>query len=267
MNITATGLSIGTHLAMETISTISPVDAARSRPVLDRPISAYTHLYVNVLTLIRNIVTTYPSGARVSVTDVTAQVLSELVILPSISPIPVVPYMSTYALLSGGKLAPYTRQYTTPLQKERAALYGTVLNTVMARQSDIQRFTWTPSGSGETLMLTHLVADLLGYRTFPSLSLLESNTGTIKHPPLFSTKFNLVNVYAAAHMPFSMKSWLVMGDKTLMKSAPTGVRKQYMAACEDNHWSPITADSKVLNDLKKPPYELAYAFYKQLPSI
>lgn len=264
------GLSVSTGLAIETVVGIPRLDPNRSVPKMLYPISQYNAFYVNILTLIRNAISAYNADELpiVSGMDIAHFCSSEITILQSILPIPVQPYMSKYTHLANTVLKPFLRERTTAKQRLVDSLTVKATKAMLVPGNTIKQYVWTATGAQDNvLMLTHIILDLYSYHTFNTLTLLESNTGAVKSPAMFSSKYYKVDAATVPYIPFNLKTGLILGDSSVFKPMPIKVREQYLNAAVANKWSAVTPDSKIARDLKDIKYDLADHFFSNLPSF
>lgn len=100
----------------------------------------------------------------------------------------------------------------------------------------------------KAILLTHYPVELLSRYSFSSLLLLESFTGAIKPPTLWSTK--LTGGKKNLKIPFNAVTLSLMGDNsTLFKSYPIGIKKWLHHTSERFEWSAATSREKLLKDL------------------
>ena len=83
INVTATGFSIGTGLALETF-TPQRHDSGRNVPPPIRPLEYYSTIYVNILTLIRNAIQAVPAAdfPKLRTVDIASLCKGEMHLLP-----------------------------------------------------------------------------------------------------------------------------------------------------------------------------------------
>jgi hypothetical protein len=270
MNQHPSGLSISTGLAIETLVNIPRLDPARIVPSMPYPLEQYDVFYVNILTLIRNAISAHSADELIiaSGRDIAYFCISELNILASTIPIPMIPYMSRYTRLGTPSLKPYLREHTTPRQHKIDNLTTTAAQAMTINDNSIKQYSWNiPGTQNNAIVLSHIILDLYSYKGFNVFTLLESNTGVLKSPSLYGSKYYNIDDETVPYIPFNLKSGLVLGDSTVFKPMPLKVRRQYLAAAIDKRWSGVTPPAKVLHDLSDAKYDLAKFFYSQLPSF
>jgi hypothetical protein len=108
-----------------------------------------------------------------------------------------------------------------------------------------------PGSYAETLMLTHMPVDLLNYKRFGNLELLESHTGIVKARNLWYTK--LFAGKALSIIPFCEMSLQVFGDDHSFHPMNISVKREILSIAQANHWSWMTTESKIRSDILKHP--------------
>lgn len=134
----------------------------------------------------------------------------------------------------------------TDLQKHMAALSDKAMDTVIKNigVNNVMFFRPLLKGPGRTLCLTHVPSDLLSYKSFEELMLLESHTGKIKRYAEFNTKFS--NGSELKHMPFNGFTLSIFGDNNvLLYQAPGKIRRAVLEIAAKYDWTPITTREKM----------------------
>jgi len=105
----------------------------------------------------------------------------------------------------------------------------------------------------KVLMLSHFPIDLLSYKQFRELSLLESHTGAIKTRPYWYTK--LYNGKDLSIIPFNELTLQVYGDNETFRPTSIKLRRLLTDIAISNKWSYLTTVDKIrynLNSIKDP---------------
>lgn len=107
---------------------------------------------------------------------------------------------------------------------------------------------------GHFIIQTHIAVDLLSYRNFEELDLLESHTGAIKNRSLWYTKYN--NGKELSMIPFTQYFLRIFGDKEFFAPKDLALRKSLVEIAQQCAWGPLTTDAKVRMNLErlKDPY-------------
>ena len=261
-------LSIGTSLALESLANIHPETKHKSVPHHE-----YTHLWVNLKTLARNIVQAFPSGINHLITP---GVLSELLTdeyrtieqwARDNTRLKVTLYMSFYKDMERRYNTQHSlvRRDSTDKQKSDRQRINQAIEAFTAQfgktRVEVERFMKVfdtdieckKEEQGKILMLTHIPFDLVKYKTFGNLTLLESHTGAIKNRSLWYTKY--LNGKDLSMIPFTLYFMRVFGDKETFAPMDSKLRKELIALAQDDGWSAVTTDARVrfaLDKMKNP---------------
>lgn len=134
----------------------------------------------------------------------------------------------------------------TDLQKHVAMLCDAALAEVIKHvgKENVMFFRPLLEGPGRTLCLTHVPSDLLSYRKFEELMLLESHTGKIKQHAAFNTKFS--NGSELSNIPFNGFTLSIFGDNNvLLYQAPGKIRRAVLEIATKYDWTPLTTREKI----------------------
>lgn len=123
------------------------------------------------------------------------------------------------------------------------------------------------AGKAKVLMLTHFPYDLTARKLFARLDLLESNTGKLKKPAEWNTKYYPVPKYDMRILPFYRFLLLALGDKVLLSPLPIKVRRQIMDTAVKRQWTPMTTTEKVLLDLRLDMHPMDYGIIESARTI
>lgn len=112
----------------------------------------------------------------------------------------------------------------------------------------------TPSKKeGKYIIQTHMAIDLLSYKNFEDLDLLESHTGNIKNRSAWYTKYN--NGKELSNIPFTQYFLRVFGDKEFFAPMDGDLRRAITELAGKYQWGPLTTDSRIrmnIDQLKNP---------------
>jgi hypothetical protein len=107
----------------------------------------------------------------------------------------------------------------------------------------------------KVLLLSNYAFDLLSYKKFMKMDLLESHTGVLKERAKWHTKYsdgkNLVR------MPFNEMLLQVFGDSQTFYPMDKNLRKDVIELAEASQWNPLTTDERIrftVGNLKNPYY-------------
>lgn len=270
--VSAFPVSIGTSLALESIfeGQMSPYDPERVIPNhID--ILRYQEIWINISTLFRNLVGAVTkeaflgasSGVLASTLEEEIEVITNLFQNEGKGFCRPIFYHSDYSRIKSKNLpAVAFREPSSEAQKYYHLRLQDTLKLMDEHTDSIRRFhdAIEASSSVRAIVLTHCPYDLVKYRQFKDLELLESNTGLLKPRSQWSSKYYPVPGASMVQLPFHKKLLLVMGDKVLLKPGPLSLRKQIIDTSIKHNWSPLTTMDKVNLDLSvdiKDPYTMA----------
>lgn len=257
-------LSISTGLAMETLFTprTEVYDPGRLAPPRIS-IQNYGCIWINVLTLIRNIFTSVES-ARLSF--VTPQMLVEIVHqeIDQIRDLlriegngvctPIF-YFSEYPNIFDGLSDIFRlRQDKTPLQKQTRFIYEQTKLIVSREDPNIRHFNERRTlGDNQHfhLIFSHITLDMLSYPMFRELELLESHTGKIKSRLEWNTKYHKLDDPVFDRLPFNRQLLYLFGDTATIVPTSITIRRQILELAKKQKWTPMTTDTRVSLDLQK----------------
>lgn len=247
-------VSIATSLALEGALGIYP-----ERPVVNPPpISQYQELWINIRTLMRNLLGSLPADVvekfepghfGLAIPQEVAAIEDE-VLRRSQGLIRVVVYVSDHTDLSRVLNGAVIRTANTPKQKFQEALEREGLRR-LDEQLEIRKFKTIIDGrQRKALILSHHPVDLLSRTNFRQLDLLESHTGIIKDASQWSTK--LTNGKELPPLPFNKFTLSLFGDNgQLLSGQPIKLRKAVLEVAESDRWTAITTVDKIRAGLKK----------------
>lgn len=264
--ISAFPLSIGTSLAFESIfdPRLEPYDPARE--IVNRiDIRKYNQVWVNLATLFRNALGAVPSKDTLMVGkhEVRAVLESEMETIQSLlaqegqgfaKPVFYFPTYETPSLKVPHN-AITVRKDTTDQQKHHTGLLISAMKSIKADQAN--DVLWldhelTPAKSGvKALVLSHVPYDLLSWRHFDKLDLLESHTGKLKPRSMWYTKYLPLPKEDLSTLPFQRKLLMIFGDKIIYHPLDIRFRKLLLGISRDCKWTPMTTDVKVMFDLDR----------------
>ena len=254
-------LSAGTGLAFESlfVPTETVLDTAnQAKPVNTKN---YNIFYISIFTLLRNILNAIPSSTNIYYKDVYDTLLDEMNIIRTIA-LTQTPHLSVRFYWCSYKTARsvFTHQSVklrtsnTPKQKMTEILLNQVINKLLKEKDDeflmfnsdiLER----DSSSKTVIVLTSQAYDLLSYKYFHSLDLLESHTRLIKTRALWYSKYKPVGNEDMSRLPFLKMLLMVMGDNYMYLSMPIELRRIIVATSHARKWNAFTTRDKILLDL------------------
>ncbi|WP_144106648.1 hypothetical protein [Paraburkholderia sp. BCC1886] len=248
-------VSISTSLALEGAFGIHP----DLPPVKSAPILEYEQLFVNMRTLFRNFLGAMDkvSGAMVSPDEIAITLneemeqITEIVNEGSNGRCKPVFYLSKYKGMA--QAYPYAafRVDSTDRMKANAVILKQTMALIAQQNRDRddpilifdRKLTPEKVPAPKTLIITHHAYDLLSYRAFRSLSLLESHTGRIKDRALWYTKYS--NGRELAQIPFREDLIQVMGDGETFRTLDPKLRKEVLELATRFNWSAVTTSDRI----------------------
>jgi len=268
-SIAPSGLSMGTALAFESYL-LDGIRAEDDPPIVPpKPLKHYTQIWVNLYTIIRNHISAYTTDDLIKIsnndlTDIANTIMGELLILDNIHK-KIIVYRSEFNNVYTDKVIKRLRDYPNPTAKIKSIKHE--LTNKLSKKIDSSMYRSIPgmaSGTRTTraLILTHLPYDLLGYKRFGELHLLESNTGRVKKPIEFNTKYYKLKGESLDMMPFNDKFLMFFGDNHMFKPFSYKLRKEVLEIAKKNRWAPTSTDARIASDLRS--NKTLYLAYKTL---
>lgn len=250
-------VSIGTSLALESIGKgpLQPYDPDREIPQhID--LTQYDQVWINVLTLFRNIIGAMPSDAilKVSATDVMmtlefeADLINRLVHDESHGRAKAVFYVCKYADLK--KVHPYAKLRVDSTERQRMytltmenCINAFMKGTELGSRVRVYERSLRPPEKHKTLIFTHYAYDLLSAKRFETLDLLESHTGVLKKESARYTKLH--GGKDLPRIPFRVCFMQVFGDSQTFHPWPILSRKAVLKLAEDYKWTTHTTNDRL----------------------
>lgn len=257
-------LSIATSLALESACGVHPEIPVEKPPILD-----YQELWINLRTLFRNFMGALSKdGANSVIPPHIAEALSgEMETIESIigdvtrHRVKVVFYYSNYANLEIKYRHATVRRDNTDKQKEYTLLHNRTMKLLLEahQHSDSPVLVFDlklkPKDHVRAMILTHYAYDLVAYKEFAKLALVESHTGAIKERAQWYTKY--YQGRELSMIPFREDFLQVFGDNETFRPGDPSLRKELIAIATKNRWSAITTKDKIIygiNQMSNPFY-------------
>lgn len=266
--VSAFPISIATSLALESlfIGRHVPYDPARSIPnTID--IREYDEMWINIRTLIRNIVGALSDSKIITAQDILNILAEEIELIKDIFRIEgrdiVRPtfYYSEYEKVhrhfyhQSVKL----RLPSTPVQilyqKNEELVLKEFYKHIDKKDKQHLKLNDGLELKRETgkkasmLLLSHIPYDLLSVNQFSKLDLLESHTGLLKTKGMWGSKLYKVPGGNMSLIPFMRKTLMVFGDNIMFKPMPIELRRNILAIAEKRRWNGLTTKEKVMMDI------------------
>ena len=259
-------LSIGTSLAFESLIGIH--DEVTHQPPLFEDNKV---IYVNVKTLFRNL---YGAINREHV-DLTSDrqlataLMQEIDLIKDVcrneaKGLDVVFYLPNYIKLDNINREVLLRLYNTSLQKKFTDRMTNTLRIVVSKHNDILREPTegqvdtsdlirvydnkiTDNDNRNAIIFTNYAYDLVSFRKFRRLILLESHTGKVKDRTEWYTKY--YNGSTLPPMPLREDLLTILGDSTLFRCKVSAFKREIVRLAIERNWTPITTTSKIKEDI------------------
>lgn len=248
-------VAIGTSLALETLFAprLPPYDPDRPIPEKGN-IKEYQTCWINLATLYRNLVGAISKEAyqAASDRDLTEALEHEIDVVTSV-----------FEQEGGGVCTPYFyhaqypqiqrhhQQNIVELRTDKTVdqiAYTTSWQRVLTRllktghRTQYQAVTDTviPPRRTQSLIVTHLPLDLVGFAKFDRLVLLESHTGKLKSRGLWYTKYHELGREALHTLPFHRPLLYLFGDHSQIRPTAPTVRRWVLEISRQRQWTPMT---------------------------
>lgn len=256
-------LSVATSLAIESAVGIHP----DLPPPRSMPIRQFKEVWINLRTLYRNIMGAMSKdiAAAIAAPDVAQIMIEEMRIIPDMLghyagyPVTVKYYFNNLNRLEHKYPEAHLRKDTTPRQQQYTQTLGDVIKILLHNypQEFMVVNDQLPGNAVSTLIITHVVYDLLSEKNFGNLVLLESHTGRIKPKALWYTKY--YDGKTLSMIPFTEELLQVFGDIETFHPLDVKLRKAIIELATHRHWSSVTTRARIvdgINELKNPAHVL-----------
>jgi len=227
-------------------------------------------LWVNIRTLLRNVYGAINDVVGISDIPIIQAMEEDMDGLASaISAISqektsVVYYHTTHDSLDKCFPKAHIKKVKTPGQLQYRVIERAVCKQLLDLNNDIRVMDVAVKGDdSDALMLSHYPVDLLSYKRFNGLRLIESHTGTIKGRDKWNSK--LTGGKQLSHMPFNSLSLQVFGDgATNFNTMAHRIKTMLNELAQDKRWHALTTHEKIVYDINTLNDKVAVGFYRQL---
>jgi len=257
--VSAFPISVGTSLALESIITDfsnKSIDPQREIPqVID--ISKYDEVWINISTLFRNLLGSlnkdeYKKLHAKEFSIVLAEemnIIDDLLKQYSSDKIKTIYFVCEYRDLQTKYRHAFHRVINTENQRIYKQQHDDTVKFLLKTFQGIRIFNSTlkPTTYSKIILVSHIAHDLLSYKNFSLLDLLESHTGVLKPRNMWFTKY--VDGKNLSSLPFNKILLQVFGDNEHFKPYPITIRKEILDISTDRKWTPWTTIDKMLYDL------------------
>lgn len=255
----SSGISIGTHLALETIFSDKIDIYDKDREFEKVNINNFKYHVFNLYTIVRNLLNSCLHKQKdeilmdkkfISVLSMEIELINSLYDNTKCDPILFYPdYSIIYKRYNVGKETAITQTY-----KEHV----TIRNTLHKHEKLISSVN---NGKGyrlinlknlkpndKILITTNIACDL--FNKF-NLELLESHTGKIKKKYEFNTKYHTLGAQDLTFLPFVEELMYILGDKCIITPLNVKMRRLLFDIASNNKWTVRTTSEKVRYELRK----------------
>lgn len=266
-------LSVGTSLAFESIypTTQSSIDPDRKIQQIVN-FNDYQEFFINLSTLFRNMIGSLSKeeAARVNSYQLKDSLITEMETIESINKnegsnkLKIIFYVCEYKKLQTKennfvKL----RKDDTTNQKIYRELHNQTIKLLLNQlhQSDTLRvydseinvrtkntLPDTVIEKTNALILTHIAYDLVSYKNFKLLDLIESHSGVLKKRQMWYGKY--YNGKELFMIPFLEGFLSVFGDSTYFKPMDIRLRKEIIEIAKLNNWTQVTTLAKIKSNIE-----------------
>lgn len=245
-------ISIGTGLAIEALCGIGE-GLAVSTPA----IKAGQVLYINLRTLIRNAVESYPSDITPDADVITSTVMDDLKNIHDAfktyisHPVTVKVYYPSYARLPAKFNRSLLRVIKSEKQERLNSLTISVSSNLQKKLGNflIQCDITLPAAPENIILMSNYPVDLLSRYQFSDMQLLESHTGLLKPPSEWNSK--LYGDTVPSNMPFNAITLQIFGDKVMFKPMLPSIKKVFIEMAKRERWTIVTTKSRIIDCVKK----------------
>ena len=261
------GITIGTELAIHTLF------LPESDHKLTKPISEYSGLYINLYTMVRNVLSQFNLAqlSNVHSADVVRIVLKDIALIASVSDsrVNIVYYATNLQKFKSPKYSPYVMKgyfveyATTRKQRHVARLQKSAVKTLV-RMQKVPSFPVLKIEKGNNIILTNFVMDVI---TNPSNTLLESHTGRPRARMDWHGKLHKVAGVDMKIFPMCAKMLMFLGTSDLFTpNTLKHLKEDLVSVAKSRRWSAVTTEQQVLSDLRNSS-GIVYNNYNQVPDI
>lgn len=250
-------LSVGTSLAFESaVLTDRPsIDPERKIPQKVN-LTEYDEVWINISTLFRNLMGSltkddskrvHPSEIAIGLSE-EIEIIQNIVSTETLNKTSVIFYICEYRDLN--KKYPHAsfRTITTDNQKIYKAIHDESIQKVISHFGKVPfikifNSELVTSNYRNALLISHIAHDLLSYKNFRELHLLESHTGVLKKRHQWHTKYE--NGKELSMLPFNKVLLQLFGDSEHFRPYPISVRKAVLQIADTYKWTPATTIDKI----------------------
>lgn len=253
-----TGISIGTHLALESLRSLKLEPYDPSREIPDVNLEEYSHHVFNLYTLVRNIKNavdyryrkeTIRSQDLLDVLDDEIRAISQLYEGSSTKLVWFCPnYDIPIHNYNVGKTEPNTNPYREFLVDEN--FLKNKLDKLKLEMGNKKTSYKLLKLKGKVLITTHISLDLFNDS---NLYLLESHTGKLRTPEQRALRYRPLGDVDYSDYPFLEELYYILGDKLLVSPCPIKDRRTLLNLFTTSKWDRYTRSITIVSAMKKDP--------------
>lgn len=262
-------LSLPTGLAFESLFSprIERYDDKREIPNKIQ-ISQYSEIWINLWTLFRNLASsvdktvfaTANSKQLAEILKFEIELIGDLFRNEGQNHCQPYFYIQNYHMLKLQAKVKLREARTEGQKHYEALLFRTM--TELVKDKDLTLHDKIhPVKRTRALVITHIPFDLLSYKHFDRLDLLESNTGKLKMRNQWNSKYYPVGEHDLSHLPFNHKLLFIFGDRVLIQPSDYKLRKLMIDISKRRDWIVTTTIDKIILDCEleiREPFVLDY---------
>jgi hypothetical protein len=255
-------LSIGTSLAFESIfePLLDPYDPKREIPnkvsIID-----YQQIWINIYTLFRNLAGSIdkPLFIRTKPEEFAQVLYQEIEVIQSLLTNegmnickPIFYYASYNDVYSNQHKIVEIRKDTTTNQLLNVSKYQDTIKVFHKLYPDFLLqldSKLKPDTAQKALLLSHIPYDLLSYKYFRELDLIESHTGVLKARKDWYTKYYVLPRADMSILPFNRKFLKIFGDHVMFSPMDHVLRRELINIGTYRQWTNMTTTAKIIQDL------------------
>lgn len=255
-------ISLGSGLALESIfpRRIEAYDSDRKIPNQIN-VADYQECWISLSTLFRNMVSSMNKEVTLTTTEkeyadaieTEIDVINGLFMNEGRNLCKPIFYYCTYkSLITRPPQHVLMRTDKTESQKFYTFKHDKVMKLLTKTNDSVREFDSEikPLAKPSALILTHHPWDLLSYKNFGKLDLLESNTGRLKSRYLWNTKYYPVGDSDLSSIPFTRKLLYVFGDRVQIHPSDMKLRRLIVETAQKHKWTALHGDAKIMMDLE-----------------
>lgn len=247
----STGLSIATHLAMESLfwQTVRKYDDKKEIHKVD--ISKYKYYMFNFYTFLRNVLNSFPHKDKREIlltkgfNNILTDEINMLSVLFEKSDVKVSFYVPNYDVA----LRHLNKDKDVNLTAARLEHKMLVdADVVVPATVDVKILkNHRVDIPDKTIITTSYGLDILNRGSY---SLLESHTGKLKSKSEFFTKYHKVGSLDLSNVPIVEVLMYILGDNGLVKPLGIPIRKRLLDIAKSKNWTYRTTIDKIKHDCK-----------------